>query len=151
MSLTRVAGERTAFALMLVAAAASVLLAAGAFDGVFAQGAPFGAPRGPSAPPPAEGLVGWILAKQAEFSLAMRAMLRNAKADGIAVWGLLSLSFLYGIFHAAGPGHGKAVISSYVIANDETWRRGLVLAFASAFLQALIAVLLVGIAAALLG
>jgi len=74
-------------------------------------------------------------------------MLRNAKADGSAVWGLLGLSFLYGIFHAAGPGHGKAVISSYVVANDETWRRGVVLSFASAMLQALVAVLFVGVAA----
>ncbi len=77
----------------------------------------------------------------------MRAMLRNAKADGSAVWGLLGLSFLYGIFHAAGPGHGKAVISSYVVANHETWRRGVVLSFASALLQAFVAVAFVGIAA----
>ena len=74
-------------------------------------------------------------------------MLRNAKSDGSAVWGLLGLSFLYGIFHAAGPGHGKAVISSYVVANDETWRRGVVLSFASAFLQAFVAVAFVVIAA----
>ena len=60
------------------------------------------------------------------------------------------MSFLYGIFHAAGPGHGKAVISSYVIANEETWTRGVVLSFASAFLQALVAVAIVGVAAALL-
>jgi nickel/cobalt transporter (NicO) family protein len=54
------------------------------------------------------------------------------------------------IFHAAGPGHGKAVISSYIVANDETWTRGVVLSFASALLQALVAVAVVGIAAALL-
>ena len=41
------------------------------------------------------------------------------------------MAFLYGIFHAAGPGHGKAVISSYLFANHETWRRGVVLSFAS--------------------
>ncbi|MGA7015306.1 MAG: nickel transporter, partial [Pseudolabrys sp.] len=64
---------------------------------------------------------------------------------------LLGISFLYGIFHAAGPGHGKAVISSYLVANDETWRRGIVLSFASAMLQAFTAVAIVGIAAALLG
>ena len=58
--------------------------------------------------------------------------------------------FLYGVFHAAGPGHGKAVISSYVVANEETWRRGVVLSFASAMLQALVAVAIVGIAAVLL-
>ncbi len=114
----------------------------------FAQSGPFGVPRPTAKPaPPPDGIVGWILAKQAEFSLAMRAMLRNAKSDGSAVWGLLGLSFLYGIFHAAGPGHGKAVISSYVVANHETWRRGVVLSFASAFLQAFVAVAFVVIAA----
>jgi len=42
------------------------------------------------------------------------------------------------------------VISSYIVANDETWMRGVVLSFASALLQALVAVMVVGIAAALL-
>lgn len=115
----------------------------------FAQSSPFGLPR-PQAPVP-EGIVGWVLAKQAEFYRGLSALIRAAKADGSAVWGLFGLSFLYGIFHAAGPGHGKAVISSYVVANDETWRRGIILSFASAFLQALVAVVLVGIAAILLG
>jgi ABC-type nickel/cobalt efflux system permease component RcnA len=139
------AGERATVALLLAAATASFLLAVGALDAVFAQAGPFGGAR-PQAPPPADGLVGWILAKQAQFSLGMRGMLRNAKADGSAVWGLFGLSFLYGIFHAAGPGHGKAVISSYVVANEETWRRGVVLSFASAILQAIVAVAIVVVA-----
>ncbi len=57
-----------------------------------------------------------------------------------AVWTLLAISFAYGIFHAAGPGHGKAVISSYLVANEETARRGIALSFASALMQALVAV-----------
>ena len=60
------------------------------------------------------------------------------------------ISFAYGIFHAAGPGHGKAVISSYLVANQETAWRGIVLSFVSALLQALVAVVLVGICAWLL-
>jgi nickel/cobalt transporter (NicO) family protein len=64
---------------------------------------------------------------------------------------LLGISFLYGVFHAAGPGHGKAVISSYLVANNETWRRGIVLSFASAILQAFTAIAVVGVAAVLLG
>jgi nickel/cobalt exporter len=55
------------------------------------------------------------------------------------------------VFHAAGPGHGKAVISSYLVANDETWRRGIALSFASAILQAITAVAVVAIVAVLLG
>ena len=147
MPVRRDRAERV-FVLAILIVAAIALLLPGMLD-AFAQSAtPFGMPRPTAKPtPPPDGIVGWILAKQAEFSLAMRAMLRNAKADGSAVWGLLGLSFLYGIFHAAGPGHGKAVISSYVVANHETWRRGVVLSFASAFLQAFVAVAFVVIAA----
>jgi nickel/cobalt exporter len=95
-------------------------------------------------------VVGWILAKQAEFYKQFSCLIRSAKADGSAAWSLFGVSFLYGIFHAIGPGHGKAVISSYVVANEETWVRGVVLSFASAFLQALVAVTIVGVAAVLL-
>jgi len=118
-------------------------------DATFAQG-PFGV--GPAgAPHPPGGIAGWVLAKQAEYYRALGAMIRAAKADGSAAVGLLGLSFAYGMFHAAGPGHGKAVISSYLVANEETWRRGVVLSFAAALVQALIAITIVGIAAALIG
>src|SRR5690606_29834044 len=46
----------------------------------------------------------------------------------------------YGVFHAAGPGHGKAVISSYMLANEVALRRGVMLSFVSAFLQAATAI-----------
>jgi nickel/cobalt transporter (NicO) family protein len=110
---------------------------------------PFGAPKGM---PDAQvgGIIGWLLTKQSEFYRAISATIRAAKTDGSAVWTLLGISFLYGIFHAAGPGHGKAVISSYLVANEETAKRGIVLSFVSALMQALVAVLIVGIGAWLL-
>src|SRR4051794_27461449 len=131
-----------AFACLAVCA-----LAVGFADHAFAQ--PFGMSR---QAPPAEfgGVTGWMLAKQAEFYRMLSGTIRAAKADGSAAYTLLGISFLYGIFHAAGPGHGKAVISSYLVANDETWRRGLILSFASAVFQALTAIVIVGIAAVLL-
>jgi ABC-type nickel/cobalt efflux system permease component RcnA len=116
-------------------------------DAAMAQ--PFGLNRGAS--PLEVGFTGWILAKQAEFYRMMSGLIRAAKADGSAAYTLLGISFLYGVFHAAGPGHGKAVISSYLVANNETWRRGIVLSFASAILQALTAIAIVGVVAALLG
>jgi len=134
----------------LVAIFICLVAALWSIDVVLAQTGPFGAPRSPS-PPPSDGIMGWILAKQSQFYRGLSSMIRAAKADGSAVFGLLGLSFAYGIFHAAGPGHGKAVISSYLIANDETWRRGVILSFASALLQSLVAVAIVGIAAVLLG
>ncbi len=111
---------------------------------------PFGLNRGaPSSE--VSGFTGWILAKQAEFYRMLSGLIRAAKADGSAAYTLLGVSFLYGVFHAAGPGHGKAVISSYLVANNETWRRGIVLSFASAVLQAVTAIAIVAVAAALLG
>jgi nickel/cobalt transporter (NicO) family protein len=142
----RVDSRLVVFCLCLVAAA-------GIADIALAQGSPFGVGRGPAAAPaPApDGITGWLLAKQAEFYRALSGLVRAAKADGSAAWTLIGVSFAYGVFHALGPGHGKAVISSYLVANDETWRRGVVLSFASAMLQAIVAVALVGVAAVLLG
>src|SRR5262245_13893274 len=135
---------------LLVGIIAGLLFGAGLIDSAFAQAGPFGTPRPPAAAPPVGGVLGWIFAKQAEFYRQFSSLIRAAKVDGSAAWSLFGLSFLYGVFHAAGPGHGKAVISSYIVANNETWTRGVVLSFASALLQALVAVVLVGIAAALL-
>jgi nickel/cobalt transporter (NicO) family protein len=119
-----------------------------ALDPALAQ--PFGLQRG-AAPPEMGGFAGWILAEQAKFYRMLSGLIRTAKSDGSAAYTLVGISFIYGIFHAAGPGHGKAVISSYLIANDETWRRGVILSFAAAILQALTAIVIVGIAAVLLG
>jgi nickel/cobalt transporter (NicO) family protein len=136
---------------LTLAIVAAALLGIGAE--ALAQANPLGNGLGPALARPAalDGIAGFILAKQAEFYRALAGMIRAAKADGTAGFGLLGLSFAYGIFHAAGPGHGKAVISSYLVANEETWRRGIALSFASALLQASMAVAIVGIAAVLLG
>ncbi len=136
-------------ALTIGVAAAMVLLALDSAVHVLMAQNPFGGPR-PGAEPQVGGIVGWLLAKQSEFYREMSSTIRAAKSDGSAVWTLLVISFAYGIFHAAGPGHGKAVISSYLIANQETAKRGIVLSFASALMQSLVAVAIVGICAALL-
>src|SRR6476619_4861306 len=128
-------------------ALAAVVVADGALHDLLAQN-PFGGPRpGAAAAPQVGGIVGWLLATQSEFYREISGAIRAAKSDGSAVWTLLAVSFAYGIFHAAGPGHGKAVISSYLVANQETARRGIVLSFASALMQSLVAILIVGLSA----
>jgi nickel/cobalt transporter (NicO) family protein len=136
-----------------LAVGALVVAAVLAIDGVMhvlAAQTPFGGPRPSAAEAPPSGIVGWLLAKQSVFYREMSSTIRAAKTDGSAVWALLAISFAYGIFHAAGPGHGKAVISSYLVANQETARRGIALSFVSAMLQSLVAVLIVAIGAWLL-
>jgi nickel/cobalt transporter (NicO) family protein len=132
-----------------VFALAAVVMLDGAIHVLMAQ-TPFGGPRPAGAEPQVGGIVGWLLAKQSEFYREMSSTIRAAKSDGLAVWTLLAISFAYGIFHAAGPGHGKAVISSYLVANQETARRGIALSFASALMQSLVAVIIVGVCALLL-
>jgi ABC-type nickel/cobalt efflux system permease component RcnA len=140
-----------AYTAALGIAAVVVMLAVDGVAHVLMAQNPFGGPRpGAAAEPQIGGIVGWILAKQSEFYREISATIRSAKSDGSAVWTLLAISFAYGIFHAAGPGHGKAVISSYLVANQETARRGIVLSFASALMQSLVAVVIVGICAWLL-
>ena len=139
----------TARVLTACVALITILIAVDSAIHVVMAQTPFGGPR-PAAEPQVGGLVGWLLARQSEFYREISATIRAAKSDGSAVWTLLAISFAYGIFHAAGPGHGKAVISSYLVANQETAWRGIVLSFASALMQALVAVAIVAVGAWLL-
>lgn len=44
-----------------------------------------------------------------------------------ALWPLMMVSFLYGVVHAAGPGHGKVVVFSYFISRRSRIRKGILL------------------------
>jgi nickel/cobalt transporter (NicO) family protein len=96
------------------------------------------------------GFTGWLLNEQSQLTHHMASNLKSLSGDPTAIWGLVGLGFAYGVFHAAGPGHGKAVIASYMMANDRALKRGIVLAFLAALLQGTVAVVLVGIAALIL-
>ncbi|MFZ4809230.1 MAG: nickel/cobalt transporter [Hyphomicrobiaceae bacterium] len=89
----------------------------------------------------------WVLERQRELTTAMTAAVRRLQGESfwVAAAQLGLISFLYGVFHAAGPGHGKFVISSYALANAETLRRGVLVSFMAAFLQAVSAIVLVGV------
>jgi nickel/cobalt exporter len=102
------------------------------------SGGAFGGPLGP--------IFQWIALRQAEFYRTLTGTLSDMKENGWAAWLLMAVSFAYGVFHAAGPGHGKAVISAYVLSSGESLRRGVLISFASAFVQALsaIAIVLIG-------
>lgn len=96
---------------------------------------------GPFAP-----LMQWINVHQQMFYRALTGALKAMREDGWALSSLIGLSFAYGVFHAAGPGHGKAVISSYMIANETQLKRGILISFVSALLQGAVAIGLVGAA-----
>lgn len=76
-----------------------------------------------------------------DLASAMRAV---QDSETTAFWSLVSLGFLYGVFHAIGPGHGKVVISTYLATHESRLRRGIALSFLSSMVQGLTAILLVG-------
>ncbi|MBN9044301.1 MAG: nickel/cobalt transporter [Rhizobiales bacterium] len=88
----------------------------------------------------------WINEQQRNFYLAMTGALKAMRDDPWQASVLIGLSFIYGIFHAVGPGHGKAVISSYMIASETALRRGIFLSFVSSLLQAFMAIAVVALA-----
>lgn len=141
-------GHRCSSAVKVAIYTCALFLVACLMDAALAQSLSFGS-RQPSSSSSAS-YFGWIFSQQAAFYRSLSGLIRASKTDGSAIWGLLGFSFLYGIFHAAGPGHGKAVISSYLVANNETWKRGVTLSFASAMLQAIVAIAIVAIGAIVL-
>jgi nickel/cobalt exporter len=124
---------------------------------------PFAAPGAAATPPSAfaapgagaqaaetfGGVFGWVLRTQQSLQRDLATSVKRLKT-GNAMAGavtLAALSFVYGVVHAVGPGHGKTIISSYVVANEETVRRGVIISFIAAALQALTAIALVGVLA----
>jgi nickel/cobalt transporter (NicO) family protein len=87
----------------------------------------------------------WMREKQQDFYGRMAGAMRQimVSSAGTAAWTLFILSFLYGVFHAAGPGHGKVVISGWLLATENELKRGILIAFMSALFQALTAIVLV--------
>lgn len=110
---------------------------------------PFGAGVREAAPA-ASGLGGYILAVQGNFYRSLQAAVLALKESGGALWPLVALGLAYGVFHAAGPGHGKAVIAAYLVANERALVKGLALSLAAALVQAAVAILVVGIMALVL-
>lgn len=92
------------------------------------------------------GFFAWINMEQQRFYHTLTEAIKAMRDDPWHLWSLIGLSFAYGVFHAAGPGHGKAVISSYMIANETELKRGVLLSFLSSLMQGVVAILLVGAA-----
>jgi ABC-type nickel/cobalt efflux system permease component RcnA len=92
------------------------------------------------------GVTGWLMAEQSSLTHLIAAKVHALHGQSSAAWGLVGLGLAYGVVHAAGPGHGKAVLASYMLANETSLKRGATMALMAALLQALIAIALVGAA-----
>ncbi|WP_417826983.1 nickel/cobalt transporter [Thalassospira povalilytica] len=133
------------------AAQSSNLLGRGASDSTDT------APTAPSAPSRVEDsmitLPGWLsdivgqtVIIQTKLNREITATLREAKS-GDSFWPglmIIALSFAYGVFHAAGPGHGKMITTTYFLSRDAGWKQGVAMGSLIAAVQAVSAIILVG-------
>ncbi len=80
------------------------------------------------------------------FTKRIKSYLLSIKnGDYIALLSLLVVSFIYGVVHAIGPGHGKSLAFSYFVANKSSLIRALIVSQASAFVHIVGALILVSI------
>ncbi len=93
-------------------------------------------------------LLRWQLQFHRELGVMLRA---SGTQDPVFIASLLATSFAYGVFHAAGPGHGKMVLSTYLTTQPSHLRHALQLSSGAALLQALVAIALIGTTSWLLG
>lgn len=79
--------------------------------------------------------------------------LRESSEDGswLAALTVLLASFLYGVLHAAGPGHGKMVVASYFTAKKAPLKTGILMGGVIALTQAIVAIGMVGILSIIIG
>lgn len=145
--------EMTATAALPADSPAMMLAQADEARNPFGAGTPStAAPAQAREPGPLTRFWRWIEQTQQSLYRQLAGGVRTLKEERAFSAGLalVLLSFFYGVIHAIGPGHGKAVISSYALANERTARRGIILSFGASFVQALSAIALVGVMAIIL-
>lgn len=79
-----------------------------------------------------------------EFTKKLKkTLLQIQNGDTIALITLLMVSFLYGVIHALGPGHGKALAFSYFLTRKSSVFKALMITQATAFIHIVGALILV--------
>ena len=141
--------------LPVAAAALAALAAAGALLALVAVAlpappAPVRSPFGVGVSEGGGGILAWTEALQAAYGRRLSEAVAALRREGGAAW-LVGLAFAYGVLHAAGPGHGKAVVSAYILAGGAELRRGVAVSFGAALVQGFVALALVGGATLLAG
>lgn len=117
------------------------------------SGASGPAPEIESAPPseapgPLARLMGLVRSAQKELTARLNGFGTALRDNpwGPALWMFLGLSFVYGVIHAVGPGHGKAVVCSYFLANPGSLTNGALMGNAITFVHMGSAAVAVGVA-----
>lgn len=83
---------------------------------------------------------------QREVNAQLADILYEAKASPFTAGSyLIGFSFLYGMLHSLGPGHGKVIVTTYLATHPTKAKTSLVLTIVSAFVQAMVAIVLVSV------
>lgn len=87
----------------------------------------------------------FLESKLQTYSDIIKSGLRQAQTDPsfATLAPLIFFSFIYGLFHAAGPGHGKTLVGSYYLARGGRWVEALWLSVRIGVIHVLGAFLLV--------
>jgi nickel/cobalt exporter len=82
---------------------------------------------------------------QQQLNQKMAVLIKEARERGSIrpLLGLIAIAFMYGVLHAAGPGHGKAVATSYLLSRGRKLSGGILLGNSIAFFHGLSGVVLV--------
>lgn len=84
---------------------------------------------------------------QMQFHRKLGGLLRaSASLEPGVIASLIATSFAYGVFHAAGPGHGKLVVATYLATQPSRLKQAVRLSAGAAMLQGMVAILLIGVA-----
>ena len=80
---------------------------------------------------------------QRDLNSKLSKMIRETKEDPSPGTILLALiiSFIYGMIHSLGPGHGKIFATSYFLSNRSKYLKGLILGFSTGIFHAMSAIL----------
>lgn len=86
---------------------------------------------------PIERLMAEVRAIQKQLTLRLNRFGLDIKNNpfGSALWMFLGLSFIYGVVHALGPGHGKTVVCSYFLSNPGSFFSGALMGNAITFVH----------------
>lgn len=88
---------------------------------------------------------------QRDVNQQLSALLKEVARSPAGTGGsLIAFSFIYGVLHALGPGHGKIVITTWLATHPSRLKSSLRLTFAASVLQGLVAIALVTLLLALL-
>lgn len=81
--------------------------------------------------------VAWQQAFNQLISENLHAIQQNSVSAGLL---LIGVSFLYGVLHALGPGHGKFIIASYLSTHESELKQSVKLSLLSSLMQGIVAI-----------